>query len=333
MSAGRRRGFTLVELIVVIGILSLVLGLGVGLVARVPVADRAALGIVHTTLRGARNWSVSREAGARVRIDAERGTIQAFGSRVIGTWHFEDERLEGAFGHAGVALGGRIVRDGYTGSALSFEGEPARARVEIPLHLDPACDLARGFDFECALRPGRADGGEVLALGETAGLGTSDDGALRAWFAPAIEGPDGERRRGGRIVLLTEGGLVRPGRWTEVRVAYDRARFSIAVDGVLVAYLREDAAPWDVEGPLVISPAGSPFPGAIDALVVAAVAGEERRELPGGARFAPGTPREIVFAAGGLLDRDAHREPLRFALLYDDGREERIRVNLHGTVE
>ncbi|MBL8861302.1 MAG: prepilin-type N-terminal cleavage/methylation domain-containing protein [Planctomycetes bacterium] len=331
--AGRRAAFTLVELIIVIGILSVLIGVGVGLVARIQVGDRAAVGTVQSVLRSARNWSVARDAPARVRIDAQGSTIQAFGATVVGTWHFEDLPIRGAFGSEGVSLGGRIVPDGFTGSALSFAGEPARSRVEIPVQLDPAFDLARGFSIRCVVRLAGGAGGELLAIGASAGLAVGEDGAVRAWFAPAIVTDDGERRRGGRLGLSTQGGLLRAGRWSEVEVQYDRARLAILVDGALAAHLVETAEVWDVEGPLVLSPSGAAFPGAIDALVVAAVTGEERRALPRGVEFAPGGPTEIVFAAGGGLDRSVHQEPVRLALRLGDGREERILVNLHGTVE
>jgi hypothetical protein len=49
--------------------------------------------------------------------------------------------------------------------------------------------------------------------------------------------------------------------------------------------------------------------------------------------FDPATPAEIVFDAGGGLDREVHREPVRLGLEFDDGRKERIVVNLYGTVE
>lgn len=329
----RHAGFTLVELVVVMGIIAILLGVGVGLIARLNVGDRAGVGIVHTVLRSARNWSVARDAPARVRIDAKARTLQAFGLAVIGTWHFESSPVRGAFGVEGVSFGGHIVTDGFTGSALSFVGEPKSSRVQMPVHLDPAYDLSRGFSIRCAIRPERDGGGELLAIGETAGISTGDDGSIRAWFAPVIVSPDGERRRGSRLVLTTNGGLLRPGRWSDVEVQYDQRNLRVDVDGSTVAMLAETAAPWKVEGPLEISPSTTPFPGAIDALVVAAVSGEDLRELPKGIEFATGTPKEIVFAAGGGLDRDVHPEAVRFALTFDDGREEKILVNLHGTVE
>lgn len=332
-AVGARAGFTLVELIVVMGIIALMIGAGIGLVARLRVTDRAAVGVVNSTLRAARNWSVAREAPARVRIDPERNSIQAFGMSVIGTWHFEDMPVRGAFGTEGTSLGGKIVPDGFTGSALSFVGEPARSRVEMAVQLDPAFDLSRGFSIACAVRPSSDDGGDLLAIGESAGIAMSDDGAVRAWFAPEIVQEDGERRRGSRVALDTDGGWLRANRWSEVEVQYDRARLAVIVDGTLVASLAETAPVWKVESPLVISPSNSAFPGAIDALVIAAVNGEDRRDLPKGVAFAAGSPREIVFAAGGGLDRVLHREPVRLTLELGDGREEKILVNLHGTVE
>ncbi len=327
------RGFTLIELIVVIGLIAVLLGMGVGMVARIKVGDRAAVGIVENVLRSAHNSAVAGDAGARVVIDVPGRTLQAFGLKVVGTWHFEDLPIRGAFGVEGVSLGGELVPNGFTGHALSFAGQPSRSRVEIPVQLDPAFDLRRGFALSCAVRTSTSDGGTLLSVGESMGLATTEGGGLRAWFAPEILEEDGERRRGGRVVLATEPGLLRPGHWSQVEVQYDRSTLAVLVDGSVVAHLAESAPVWTVEGPLVLSPSGSPFPGAIDALVVAAVAGEDRRELPQGVEFDAAGPRQIVFAAGGVLDRAVHREPVRVGLKFDDGREAKIQVNLHGTVE
>jgi len=105
------------------------------------------------------------------------------------------------------------------------------------------------------------------------------------------------------------------------------------IDGVLVGADDENVGVWKLEGPLVLSPSSTPWPGSIDSLVVSTVRAEDESRLPRGVRFVEGTPREIVFAAGGRLDRDAHREPVRFAIELDDGRRLPVQVNLYGTVE
>ncbi len=95
----------------------------------------------------------------------------------------------------------------------------------------------------------------------------------------------------------------------------------------------EDASVWRVEGPLVLSGGRTPFPGALDSLVISAVTGAERASLPQGVRFTKETPEVIQFVAGGALDPALHRQPARLGLEFDDGRTEAIQVSLYGTVE
>src|SRR3989442_16017831 len=103
-------------------------------------------------------------------------------------------------------------------------------------------------------------------------------------------------------------------------VSYARRFRTILVDEVPAARVREAAPVSALEGPLRLSPATAPFPGAIDNLVVGVVAGEQGYDLPRYVTFAAGAPEEIVFAAGGALDRARHKEPVRFALVIPDRR-------------
>jgi hypothetical protein len=82
-----------------------------------------------------------------------------------------------------------------------------------------------------------------------------------------------------------------------------------------------------------VSPSQAAYPGAIDALVVSAVVVDAATELPQGVTLAKDTLREIVFQAGGGLDREVHRDPVRIGLEFEDGRKETVQVNLYGTVE
>jgi hypothetical protein len=66
---------------------------------------------------------------------------------------------------------------------------------------------------------------------------------------------------------------------------------------------------------------------------MSATAAREESRLPRNVRFAAGAPEEIRFAPGGGLDRAVHREPVTFAVEFDDGRRTPIVVNLFGTVE
>jgi prepilin-type N-terminal cleavage/methylation domain-containing protein len=332
-----RAAFTLVEVLLVIALIAVILGLGLGAFARLDLGDRVAVAIVQDALRSAQNFAVGRAAPPRVRFDVESGAMRAEGMQVVGTWHFEDESLRGAFGLDGSLYGGRIVDDGFQGKALSFVGEPSRSKAEFAVQFDPAWDLRDGFSLRVALRPhggtGRLTGGAVLALGESAGLETTESGAVRAWIAAGVADENGEVRRGGRIPIETYPLALVDGRWSVVEVQYDRRQLRLWIDGALAAEVAEVAPVWNLDGPIVISPATRPWAGAVDSLVVSCIAAREESRLPGGVAFAKDSPTEILFAPGGGLDRGVHREPVRLALEFDDGRKASVVVNLYGTVE
>jgi type II secretory pathway pseudopilin PulG len=325
--------FTLVELMLVISIMALLLGVGLGIFSRLDLGDRAAASIVESAIRSAHNWSVARQAPARVTIDAANGSIRSEGLAVIGTWHFEKEPIEGAFGLDGISSGGRIVDDGFQGRALSFVGEPARSRVEIPVQHDPAYDLRSGFAVRCAVRVEAGHGGALLKIGESVGIDVTERGSVQGWFFSELLDEQGIPRRGGKVPIETPPRSVPDNRWCQVELRYDERHLEIFVDEVTLARVIESSPVWRIDGPLVLSPANTPFQGAIDNLVVGAVAGEEEFRLPKNVAFAKGTPKAISFAPGGELDRTLHREPLRVALEFDDGREVPIHVSLYGTVE
>ena len=337
---GRRAAFTLVELLLVMALIAMILGIGLGALSRLQLGDRVAVAMVQDALRSAQNFAVGRAAPARVRLDLKTGTIRSEGMQVVGTWHFEELPIRGAFELEGALLGGRLVDDGFQGHGLSFVGEPSRSKVEIPVQDDTAWNLRDGFALRVALRPhaggtsrdGNA-GGAVLALGESAGLETTAHGAVRAWIAAEVADDHGDLRRGGKIPVETLPLALVDGRWSVVEVQYDRRRLRLSVDGVLAAEVEEIAPVWKLDGPLVISPANQPWPGTVDSLVVSCVAARDELRLPTGVAFAPGTPEEIVFAPGGGLEGGNRREPVRITLDYDDGQKATVVVNAYGTVE
>lgn len=328
-----RRGFSLIELLLVVALVATMLGIGLGLFARIDLGDRIARSQVQNVLRSAHNWAVARQAPARVVIDAKAGVLRAEGLQTIGTWHFEREPLEGALELDGANLGGRIAVGGFQGNCLSFAGTPSRSRAEIPVHKDPAYDFTSGFQVRCAVRTSGLSGGALLDLGGSVGLETLDAGAVRAWFSSLTVDERGETKRGPPVTITTDRGALLPERWALVEAQYDRRVFRVLVDGAPLVEVAEEAAVTKPDRALVLSPGVTAFPGAIDNLVIAAVAAADVTELPKGVEFGAKTPAVIAFAPGGALDRERHREPARFTLVFEDGREETIVVGLYGTVE
>lgn len=327
-------GMTLLELVLVMFLLALVLGGGVGLFASLDLGKLQAAGLVRSVLRSAQNAAIASGAPARVRLDVATGTLRAEGLVTVGTYHFEERRITG-FGPAGTAEPEDFDEHGFVGACFRPAGK-LRAVAEIPLQRDPACDFTHGFALACALYRETASGGRVLTLGPpeapTLALELGSDGSLRGRML-LRQGEAISERRGGSVIIRSEPGLVAIGRWMQVGMRYDRARFELLLDNVRIAAEEQDAFVWRVDAPLVLSDEAVPFPGRIDSLVLQAMVVGEPDALPDSVSFAPGAPKVVQFAASGGLDRGAHFDPPRIALDFQDGSRQTVLVGLYGTVE
>ncbi len=334
--AAARRGLTLLELLLVLMILGLIMGAGLGALATLDLESRETPGLIRNVLRSAQNTALARRTATRVRIDRAAGTLRAEALEPVGTWHFEDASLTGAFGLAGTLDdGGRIADDGYLGKCLSFLGGPVDARVEVPVPGEGRFDLREGFSFDLALNVEGSGAFRVLHVGEACGLDVLADGALRAWFSPAlVAAGGGEREARGAAVMATTGPRMVPfGQWVQVRVEYDRLSLRVWVNGTPRARTEEQAPVWAVEGPLTLSDRGTRFDGSLDKLTIGAVLTGDLARLGEGQVFAGPTPDIVHFDAGGGLDRERHPAPLMIEVESADGRRDRVRVGLYGTVE
>jgi len=326
-----RAGITLLEMLMVMAILAVVLGGGVGLFASLDLGRRQAAGLVKSVVRSAQNTAVARQMPARVRIDKKNHTIRAEALQVIGTWHFENRKLEG-FGMEGSAPSQLFHEDGFIGDAISF-GRAFEQRALIPVDLDPAFDFAEGFAVECAIRWEDTGGGKLLRIGREIKLDLGRTGALKGTFVAAVRTEGEKIKKGAQVVVESPSGTVSPNQWVRVRLQYDRRELVLLVDGVPVAVTEETAPVYEITDALELSDGTYPFPGSIDALIVSAVAADQEVELAGTATFGKDTPGWIQFAPGGGLDRRAHPEPQEIVLTYNDGTQERIAVGIYGTVE
>jgi hypothetical protein len=328
-TAHARAGLTLIELLLVMGLLALLFGIGLGMFTALDLESRATVASVQNALRTANHWAVVRGAPARVRLEPEAGRLWPEGLVVVGTWHFEGLPLVGAFGLDGGGEDIALTEQGFQGRALSL---PERGtHVSVPVEPAQGWDFAEGFAFGLALKPGERPAGRVLAIGGSAGLDLLPRGGLRAWLTAERTDELGARS-GTSVVLDTPPGLVPSGRWTRVDVSYDRQTLVLRVEGVPVARLEETAPVWRVDGPFVLGDPRQGYRGEIDMVVVSAVSQGERVELPEGVRLARPAPETISFAPGGGLDRRRHGGPVELALEFPDGRRHPLVVSVYGTV-
>ena len=333
---GRVRGFTLLELILVMGIIGAVAGVGLGMFASFDPGRRAALGLVQNVLRQAQQTAVARRAPAVVRVDVKAGTFVAEALEVAGTWHFETPALEGARGVDGAPFdfpGEMLTADGFTGKALDLARGGRRGRVEVDLRVDPLLDPRKGFALDVALRPARLGAGQVVDLGKSVVLSARTDGGVDGRVLTRRLDELGRAVAGPAVTVRSGPGALRPGRWTRVTLAYDRRELVLLADGVPLASRGEDRELWDLTGPMVLGGGDSRWEGALDQLVLATVVADDAYALPPTVTFDERTPTLIRFLAGGSLDPAIHAGPVEFGLRFDDGGGDEVRINLFGTIE
>lgn len=324
---------TLLELIMVMLLLALVLGVGLGALSEHDLARSQAAGLVRNVIQSAENTALASHAPARVRIDPASGRIQAETALVVATYAFEEQRISG-YGPDGEADAEDFDARGFVGACFHPGGRP-KVTARIPLQRDPASDFTLGFVVRVAVLRESGASGRVLSLGSdppTLALELNASGALRGRFRTRV-GERNSDRAGEVVVLSSPPELVPIGRWVELEMRYDRARFELLVDGVVVAREENDAYVWRTDGPLVLSDDGLPFPGKLDSLVVSAQIEGDPGVLPDSVTFAPDSAKTIQFAAGGGLDRLVHADVPRIGLLFEDGERVDISVGLFGTVE
>ena len=331
----KRQGMTLLELLIVMGLLAVMLGAGVGAFAGLDPGRRTALSTVTSTLRLARNEAVARRAGARVRIDVSRGAIRATGFRVVGTWRFEGLGVVDGFGPQAEIVGGELPfsRDGYMGRALDFsQGDPS-ARLEVAVQDDPGCDWGEGFDLGFVLRPVALGRSRLVDMGGAVGLDLRPDGGLNGWFISQSSGEGNRQVKGGRTRLESPPGVVEAGRWSRLRLSHDGRFFRLYVDEVEVARSFQEGRLWRGPSALVVGGGPGGLPALVDDLTLAVAGTGYEALLPGGVAFAKDTTGEILFSPSGGLDPIAHNAPIEIMLEFDDGTNEQIYVGLYGTVE
>lgn len=330
------RGFTLLELLLVMGIIGVVAGVGLGLFASFDPGRRAASGLVQNVLRQAQQTAVARRAPTLVRIDRAAGTLSAEALSVAGTWHFESPALEGGRGIDALAhdlQGDFLTDEGYTGKAVDFTRGGRRAHLTVELEDDPLLDPRGGFALDVALRPARLTSARVVDLGGVAQVELRRDGGVDGRIVTRRRDELGREVAGPPVVVRSGPGALRPGRWTAVTLRYDRRELSLLADGVLLGTLGEDRELWEATGPLVLGDARERWEGALDQVVLATVVAADEYALPAAVRFTEATPDLVRFLAGGTLDPALHAGPVTVGLAFDDGGAEELRVNLFGTVE
>jgi prepilin-type N-terminal cleavage/methylation domain-containing protein len=314
----RGRGFTLVEMLVVLGVIVLLVGTSVGVyfafvrTAAMLAEERAVLAV----LQMARATALSEGAETFVCVDTDGGRIYPFGRSKVGVWSFEaidgtGTYSPGAFGQGALFQGGEgRLADGKIGRALECDGTTyvkcklfrAPSWTEIPTY-----DAREGVALEAWVAPVPAAAARFVILRREDWFGlelvrdeSSGKYTLKG-FAVTLDrsGPDYLEHSGETVPVI------RPNEWTHVALACHKLStgVTLAVNGVeqelASSGSQQAAAPSSArESAIGAAPDGADgFHGRIDAVVVSAYTVDTVHEVS----------RKLRLAAEGLAEGNTIR--------------------------
>lgn len=290
-------GFTLIELMAVLAILSVLMGLGVGFLTRRGSNMDLATAIVRDQVRFASVSAKSRGAPTELLVvggeDGAAPSLRVRGLEPVGTWHAErDER------QVHEALRGEVrgtYEPGRFGSALRFDPGTRSAILRVPTQGRSLWTLADGFLLRLDLKLDERVGATVVQLGRTFTLTIDAEGHPELRLA--LTGQQGASQgnvkilRGARILPLFE--------WLTLEVVHDGQHVSLLVDGVEAARSEAVGAPFQRESDsFEVSPPAAPVAGLVDEIQLWAYTLADPVDLPLGVAL-PDTPTSMRFLAGG----------------------------------
>jgi prepilin-type N-terminal cleavage/methylation domain-containing protein len=314
-----RAGFTLLEIMVVLVILSMLLGLGVGAFSKVGAGPTMAMDRIREVVRTARFHAMRERAPSAVLVDGDRDRITGLGWKSVGCWHFEDV---GEGGHStgfpedallgGVELHGR----GVIGRCLDIDTDPGmRAQATIPTA--PSLESTNGLALEFYLFLKSHCVCTLVAKGKAFRVGVNEEGRLEGALQLAVPGVET-----GKAVVLDSGDYTVPlGRWIKVNLQFNGYAFYLAAGGILRnqeifkerrRLITHDRAAIEIGAAAAVG-GGARF--RLDELsLAAAVLGEESPfhdsiDIDGGSAT-------IHFDARGYLDRNFHTRPVKLAFIH-----------------
>lgn len=319
----RQAGLTLLELLVVLGLITVIAGVSVGMMKR---RDRgltleANAKLVRSTLRLARNTARRSGTGSVVRFDIETSSFAASPVEAGAHWHCEDD-----FVTRGITAkhGGSLEEDGKLGRCVRLDGG------EVDLGAHAFYQPENGFRAACWVMPDPGRGGVIFELEGSFKLVADPEGALRAELRTGNQGTV--------TSIQTRNGLLGAGRWREVALSYDRIELSIDVDGVRYAAKRQaGVVATDAKGHLNVGSSNGGFKGLLDEFRYDVVAAADSEQLSAGADLDEQSDTVIRFDGAGRLDPRHHKRPAFVRIRGDEGENadaevEVIRIEMSGVI-
>lgn len=324
---------TLLELIVVMGVIAVLMGLGIGFVRRgdgMPETRSMIAAELRTAALDARTRALPTEVLLAPGVAGQPAEVRARGLDPVVLITFEPGQ-QFAVGDLQPMLGGIEIENGRIGRARAQgvvadaaalpTGTAATPALRLPLGPTVA-DLRDGFALRLDVLLRERAAGRLLRLGRGLDVLLDDDGRLRARVQAGDDG------RGSRIVQLEPAVPLPVLRWCTVEFGMDGHKTWLSVDG------RELAAESLVQSllqqkgdELEVLPGADALPAAVDELQVFAYAFTAGQRLPAG----------VELQAAARIAFDTEGEPIAppeiKLQVVSDGRQEVLRIGRGGVLQ
>lgn len=255
-------GFTLMEILVVLGIIAIVSGFSLAFLSHSnkQYALMSTRGAVVSLLRYTRNIALTEKTSTAVIIDPVKKQMYAVIPRTIATWHFEDYDhglTTGSLGLNGkVSAGVKLIPDGKYGKAFLFQSGGVVTCEKFSFI--PVEDS--GFIIEAWIYPQQTDTyfqSIIIEKPKDFFLSLEADLSLLL-YGPSI------------LKLMTAPEIIPLDRWSYIRLCYeeDKNKWSLFVNNTMIG---ETTAKYDLRKKSYgfnISSAFFPFNGKIDEVTI-----------------------------------------------------------------
>jgi hypothetical protein len=315
---------TLLELLVVAGILSVLMGLGVGFLRRsdgLPEARSAIVGMLRMAALDARTRGLPTEVLLTPGVDGGLGTVRARGLDPVLLSTFDPGQR---FLDANLApvLGGEDYLQGRYGHARTTRAGDPSAALRLQLSKQDA-DFSDGFALRVDVKLLRRGPGQLLRLGSAIQVQLDDDGRPRARLTTLDDAG-----RGGVTTTLASQVALPVGRWCSFELAADSNRAWIAIDGRIAAEQdQRERLRQQKDDVLEVLPGNDGVVAAVDELQLFAYTITQSSNLPEGA----------VLKKAVRVAFDAQGEPMAppeiLFQMVSDNRVEVLRVGPQGVLQ
>jgi len=307
------RGWTLVELLTVIAVVTFLLGMGVGgyLMLQRHSGIDTDVTTIHSMASTARTLAAAKGKFAWLVCDAEKSTVRLVSLMPAGALHFEELDEQGRYPGGGrpSAAFGTVVVPGRVGNGCLFEAPESYVRCGGMARFP----LTEGFRIEMWIFP--KENREQTIVSREHQLTFNLDERGSPWAVLQI----GENEGSKEIVLENEQFWVQSESWSYIELSYDRFAFILKVNGVVVASEKCTLPVAESNSPLLLGKSEEGFSGIIDEFVLQVIDEVSKHTLSENVLLSNSQTFEFRPPFSGELSAPGGKQPREIELKDSDG--------------